>query len=84
MLNKSFKFQIYCILDINSTCLANTDTEDILPEIDKSSFIFWNGNKPSLEYVKTDKITYRGENVLDIRKDINIVDLLFYIQASYR
>ena len=32
-------------------CLENTDTDDIPSEIDKSSFIFWYGQKPSEEYV---------------------------------
>ena len=78
-MSKKNKFQIYCILDINSPCLENTYTDDILSEIDKSSYTLeW---EESLEYVQTDKITYRGENVLDIRKDVSRADLLLYIQV---
>lgn len=52
--------------------------------MDQSYFIFWSNDEPSLEFRPSDKITFNGENVLDLRKDISQRHLLTYIQAFYK
>ena len=71
-----------CFLD--EIAIYNEEYESEDTNIDNSSFIFWNGNTPSMQYLKTKKITYQGKNIFDIRKDIEQEDLILYIQAYYR
>lgn len=52
--------------------------------MDNNAFIFWNGPTPSLLFNETSKITFKGANVCNIRKDIDIQDLWAYIQTYYR
>lgn len=55
-----------------------------LKEIDSESIIFWINGLPFLEFKETNEITYKGENILNLRPDIDNKTLLRYISAFYR
>lgn len=65
--------------------LENRDNKIVeLKEIDSQSFIFWIDGLPFLDFKETDQITYKGENILNMRPDIDKKLLLRYISAYYR
>ena len=52
--------------------------------LDKTCFVFWKDSTPCFQFEYTNKITFRGNEILKARQDINVNDLWFYIKAYYR
>lgn len=52
--------------------------------IDAESIIFWQDSLPFLDFKETYEITYKGENLFNMRPDIENKILLKYINAFYR
>lgn len=46
--------------------------------------VFWKNGVPSLEFTETEVITYKGENLMDIRLDMEKEELWVYILNYYR
>lgn len=46
--------------------------------------VFWKNGCPSLDFIDSEIMTFKGENLLDIRSDVTKEDLKVYILAFYR
>lgn len=66
------------------TFLEWQESEINLKEIDSESIIFWQNGLPFVDFKQTYKITYKGENIFNLRSDIDRDQLLQYISAFYR
>lgn len=52
--------------------------------IDSESIVFWRNGSPSLEFMETEEITYKGENICVMRKDLEIRAIWVYILTYYK
>lgn len=57
---------------------------NLLKNIDTESIIFWRNGCPSLDFKETDVITFKGDNILHMRPEIETSTMLKYINAYYR
>lgn len=58
--------------------------QEVWKNIDSESIIFWEEGLPFLDFRETDNITFKGENILGIRPDIDKIVLWRYISSFYR
>lgn len=59
-------------------------TEKTSAKVDQECLVFWIDNVPHLNSRKCDEVTFRGENLYNIRADVTLEELQYYIEAFYR
>lgn len=72
---------------LNEKISEEGEMSALKPEIkrlDQECIVFWNGETPHLNARQCDRITFNGEDLYNLRKDLSNQEIHLYIEAFYR